>query len=125
MSEVDPDDVNYVYGIYAPLSVRLIQHISKSDSKVLSDVLPLLPGPFVEHVNSDIDQTSNMSFLADSQKVVLVFFIGGCTFAEISALRFLSSLEDSTIEYVIATTNITNGNNFLKSLLSPEINKSL
>ncbi|VVC35846.1 Hypothetical protein CINCED_3A007180 [Cinara cedri] len=125
MSEVDPDDINYVYGIYAPLSVRLIQQISKPDSKVLSDILPLLPGPSIEHVSSDIDQTSNMSFLVDSQKVVLVFFIGGCTFAEISALRFLSSLEDSTIEYVIATTNITNGNSFLKSLLIPEINNSL
>lgn len=56
MSEVDPDDINYVHGIYAPLSVRLIQHISKSDSKILSDVLPLLPGPTVEHVNPDVDQ---------------------------------------------------------------------
>ncbi|XP_050427977.1 vacuolar protein sorting-associated protein 33A [Adelges cooleyi] len=125
MSEVDPDDINYVYGIYAPLSVRLIQHISKSDSKVLSDVLPILPGPNVEHVNSAIDQTSSMSFLVDSQKVVLVFFIGGCTFAEISALRFLSTLEECTTEYVIATTNITNGNSFIKSLLIPEISKSL
>lgn len=90
---------------------------------------------------------TNNSFLVDSQKVVLVFFIGGCTFAEISALRFLSSLEDckllnhvmclyltnliskilfsATIEYVIATTNITNGNSFLKSLLIPEINENL
>ncbi|XP_025409847.1 vacuolar protein sorting-associated protein 33A [Sipha flava] len=125
MSEVDPDDINYVYGIYAPLSVRLIHHISKSDSKVLSDVLPLLPGPIVEHVNYNTDQTSSMNFLVDSQKVVLVFFIGGCTFAEISALRFLSSLEDSTVEYVISTTNIINGNSFLKSLLIPEINKTL
>lgn len=61
MSEVDPDDINYVYGIYAPLSVRLIQQISKLDSKVLSDILPLLPGPSVEHINSDIDQ-SNVFF---------------------------------------------------------------
>lgn len=58
MSEVDPDDINYVYGIYAPLSIRLVQHISKSDSKVLSDVLPLLPGPLVEHINSDVDQSN-------------------------------------------------------------------
>lgn len=86
---------------------------------------------------------SNINYLVDSQKVILVFFIGGCTFAEISALRFLSSLEDcmlnnniahninaityfvtvsATTEYVIATTNIINGNRFLKSLIS-EINK--
>lgn len=32
---------------------------------------------------------------SDSPKVVLVFFIGGCTFAEISALRFLSQQEES------------------------------
>lgn len=65
MSEVDPDDINYVYGIYAPLSVRLVQHIAKSDSKVLSDVLPLLPGPLVEQVNPDVDQ-SNTIFICNS-----------------------------------------------------------
>lgn len=63
MSEVDPDDINYVYGIYAPLSVRLIQHMSKSDSKVLSDILPLLPGPTLEHVNSNIDQSIKYKLL--------------------------------------------------------------
>lgn len=60
MSEVDPDDINYVYGIYAPLSIRLIQQISKPDTKVLSDILPLLPGPSVEHNNSDIDQSKGI-----------------------------------------------------------------
>ncbi len=37
----------------------------------------------------------SLSSQSDSSKVVLVFFIGGCTFAEIAALRFLSQLEDS------------------------------
>lgn len=44
--------------------------------------------------------------------VTLVCFIGGVTFAEISALRFLNSkVEDRDI--VIATTNLINGNSFL------------
>ena len=30
----------------------------------------------------------------DKHQTVLVFFIGGCTFAEIAALRFLSQRED-------------------------------
>ena len=30
----------------------------------------------------------------DSQKVTLIFFLGGVTFAEIAALRFLSQQED-------------------------------
>ena len=29
------------------------------------------------------------------QKTTLIFFIGGCTYAEISAFRFLSQSEDS------------------------------
>ena len=31
------------------------------------------------------------------QKVTLVFFIGGVTFAEVSALRFLAQLEDGNV----------------------------
>lgn len=67
--------------------------------------------------------------------MVLVFFIGGCTLAEvkyailkleeffvmnvlqISALRFLSQQEDSNVEFVIATTKLINGDNFLKSII--------
>lgn len=31
---------------------------------------------------------------SEPPKLIMVFFIGGCTFAEISALRFLSQQED-------------------------------
>lgn len=38
---------------------------------------------------------SKHSSASDSgAKVILVFFLGGCTFAEISALRFLSQKQD-------------------------------
>ena len=51
-------------------------------------------------------------------KRTLVVFIGGCTFAEIAALRFLSQQEDATTEYMVATTSIINGNSFLDSLMT-------
>jgi hypothetical protein len=38
--------------------------------------------------------SSTHSSNADQQKTTLVFFIGGVTYAEVSALRFLSQLED-------------------------------
>lgn len=47
-----------------------------------------------QHYGYFLFLASSMNFMVDSSKVVLVFFIGGCTFAEISALRFLSTLED-------------------------------
>lgn len=49
-------------------------------------------------------------------RIVLVFFVGGCTFAEISALRFISQQEDANVEFVIATTKIINKNTFLSHL---------
>lgn len=53
---------------------------------------------------------------SEEVKTVLVFFIGGCTFAEISALRFTSQQEENNCEFIIATTKILNGKSFLKSL---------
>ena len=35
--------------------------------------------------------------MVDKHRTVLVFFIGGCTFAEIASLRFLSQREDGEI----------------------------
>lgn len=40
--------------------------------------------------NSITSEDSN----SETTRLVLVFFIGGCTYAEISALRFLSQQED-------------------------------
>lgn len=37
---------------------------------------------------------SSLQSGADEPKVTLVFFLGGCTYAEISALRFLSQQDD-------------------------------
>ena len=50
-------------------------------------------------------------------RVTLIFFLGGVTFAEIAALRFLSQLEDGGTEYVIATTKLINGASWIESLM--------
>ncbi|KAJ8946448.1 hypothetical protein NQ318_014436 [Aromia moschata] len=115
-SEINPTDISYVHSIYAPLSIRLAEQITKNGGlKQLQDVLGLLPGPTLDE--SPALSTNVISFNSDSPTVVLVFFIGGCTFAEISALRFLSQQEDSNVEFVIATTKIINGTTFLKSII--------
>lgn len=50
-------------------------------------------------------------------RTTLVFFLGGVTYAEIAALRFLSQMEDSGMEYVVATTKLINGTTWIKSLM--------
>ena len=43
----------------------------------------------------------------EKKRIVVVFFIGGVTFAEISAIRFLNKLTDKT--FVVLTTETLNG----------------
>lgn len=50
-------------------------------------------------------------------RTTLVFFLGGVTYAEIAALRFLSQMEDGGTEYVIATTKLINGTSWIGSLM--------
>jgi len=56
---------------------------------------------------------------ADSKKVVMVFYLGGVTMAEIAALRFLSQREGSQVEYIVATTNVITGDFLLQTLNDP------
>ncbi|KAK4877889.1 hypothetical protein RN001_010395 [Aquatica leii] len=115
-SEINPTDISYVHSVYAPLSIRLTEQLLKSNGwKQLQDVLGLLPGPTVDEC-----LTSDMLNDSTTSNVVLVFFIGGCTFAEISALRFLSQQEELNVEFIIATTKLINGDTFLKSIISTE-----
>ena len=61
--------------------------------------------------------------------VVLVMFIGGCTWAEVAALRHLSAKTDHEYEYIIATSKLTNGSTFVSSVmeqvLDVEVEKKL
>jgi len=119
VDEQRPTDIAYVHSVYAPLSVRLVQQLEKPGWRNIRDILDLLPGPSFEDTQQLSPSVRGSTRNQDQPKVVLVFFVGGCTFAEVAALRFLSQQEDSNIEYLVATTSIINGSNFLESLITP------
>jgi len=62
--------------------------------------------------------TSSSSSVTGTGKkpLTLVYFLGGVTFAEISALRFLSERESHGRDYLIATTKLCNGTSLIKSV---------
>ncbi|XP_042904838.1 vacuolar protein sorting-associated protein 33A [Parasteatoda tepidariorum] len=123
VNEQSPSDISYVHSGYAPLSVRLAQFLTQPGWRAIPDVLNILPGPTIEGVQKiplglrkRRGSGSSIQSSTEEQKVTLVFFLGGCTVAEISALRFLSQQDDSPIEYIIATTKLVNGRTFLENL---------
>ena len=58
---------------------------SSNNVNCIFSFLPIITGP----------STSSESSMDGPSKVTLVFFVGGCTHAEISALRFLARQENS------------------------------
>ncbi|BES98201.1 Vacuolar protein sorting-associated protein [Nesidiocoris tenuis] len=126
-SETSPTDISYVHSIYAPLSIKLVENLVRTGSwRSLTNDLMLLTNKIVHPqqaiINNQTRRTSigsHASSLNENTKVFLVFFLGGCTFSEIAALRFLSRQDEpnNNVEFVIATTKLINGNTFLQSLV--------
>lgn len=115
VDEQNPADIAYVHSVYGPLSVRLVMQVESPGWRNIRDVLDLLPGPSFE----DTQQVGGQGVARDrvgDKKVVLVFFVGGVTMAEVAALRFLSQQEESNVEYLVATTSVITGNTFIESL---------
>ncbi|KAI5575318.1 hypothetical protein BDE02_10G202800 [Populus trichocarpa] len=124
----NPNDIAYVFSGYAPLSIRLVQQAVRSGWRPMEEILKLLPGPHSETKRGGF--TSSPSFdtlhgasaavdrVADGRRsLVLVVFIGGVTFAEISALRFLSAQETMAYDLIIGTTKIVSGNTLIETYM--------
>ena len=140
----EPSDLSYVHAGYAPLSVRLV-HMMVTAPPQLEDMYKLLPGPSVSYKHGGsaaatattaaaVDAPSAeppsapraasaaaASSTADEPPgrppVTLVVFLGGCTFAEIAALRWLGRNATPKREYLVATTHITNGDRMMEAVI--------
>lgn len=55
--------------------------------------------------------------LSSGKKVMLVYFIGGVSFMEIAAMRFLSRQKNFPYQIIVCTTKLINGNVFVESII--------
>ncbi|XP_052828009.1 vacuolar protein sorting-associated protein 33B [Octopus bimaculoides] len=113
-----PRDMSYVFsGAYTPTSCRLVEEVlSRNGFTGLEDVTKLLPGETFCSIRSPIPKgKSRGSSDYPAARVVMVFFLGGCTFAEIAALRLLG--REKGYQFLIATTCITNGSRMIQSFM--------
>jgi len=125
----NPSDISYIFSGYAPLSIRLVQHAVRSGWRSIEELLKLLPGPHLDlkRGGSTFDSSLEVQPGSGAQQsidrvghhsLVLVVFIGGVTFAEIAALRFLSAQEGMGYDFLVATTKVVNGNTILRPIIA-------
>ncbi|KAL3419013.1 Sec1 family protein [Phlyctema vagabunda] len=144
VNEHEPNDIAYVYSGYAPLSVRLVQCIlqkpyltsitrggSSSSAGVATgggaqgwrgfeDAIKHVRGQtFDESQKGEDKAIKARSILSGSgeKKLVFVVFLGGITFTEIAALRFIAQKEEGRKQIIICTTSIINGNRMMDAAI--------
>lgn len=81
------------------------------------DVLRLVPGPTFDELPRFQSKPDPASELGLTSKLVVVVFIGGCTYAEIAALRYLSQTDEDNRKFIIITTHILSGDSILLPLI--------
>ena len=128
VNEHDPNDIAYVYSGYAPLSVRLVQCILQKQYlqsitrggnanngaaittggasqgwRGFDEVVKHVRGQTFDEVQKGEDKAVKARALlsgSGDKKIVFVVFLGGITFTEIAALRFIAKKEEGKLRMV-------------------------
>jgi len=109
-----PTDCGYVFGgAYFPYICKITSTFL--DLKSTSQIDDWCKQSFCKLQPSIIpNQHNGRSLNEKNKKLQIVLLVGGVTYAEVSALRFLS--QQKGIPILIMTTSISNGNTFLETL---------
>ena len=136
IDERDHRDMSYVYsGGYTPMIPRIISMVQRARETPLEasksttagkkvsiwsdveDALRILPGELISE-SQELAPGIEASSRAHRSRKILVLFVGGCTYAEISALRYLSSSGECDAEFMIFTSDIYSGDALCRSIWS-------
>ena len=106
----EPNDISYSYSGYAPISIRLIERAVTKGWKSIEDILYKLPGEY----NFPKDEIEIVKESKDIKYFLLVF-IGGITYGELSAVRYLNKKLKNK-KFIIMTTGMINNKKIFNSL---------
>jgi hypothetical protein len=81
----EPDDASYVFGGFCPITIRLIESFARKGWNSIREILKRLPGEYEFPANE-----KEVLNLKARPNFVLLVFIGGITYAEIAAIRYLN-----------------------------------
>ena len=106
----EPNDISYSYSGYAPISIRLIEKAITKGWKSIEDVLSKLPGEY----RFPKDESEVLKESKDV-KYFLIVFIGGITYGELSAIRYLNKKYKNK-KFIVLTTGMINYKKIMNNL---------
>lgn len=124
VNEQDPNDIAYVYSGYAPLSIRLVQCVLQKQSLLafikgsnpggvnaissaaqgwrgFEQALSQVRGKTFDEVQKGEEKAARARMILNGpgeKKTIILFFLGGITFTEVAALRFIAKQEEGEKE---------------------------
>ena len=115
MSEEELDtkeqkDTSYVFNGFCPITIRLIEKMIEKGWNGIKDILKEIPGEF----KYPDDESEIISQKTDKQFILLVF-IGGLTYGELAAIRYLNKTIRNK-KFIILTTHMINSKKIYDSL---------
>jgi hypothetical protein len=116
-----PTDMAYVFsGAYTPISCRLVEEVLRHNGWLgLEEITRHIPEqPFAKVSSQSVKQGFTGGFSSPPgslPKVTLIYFIGGCSYSEVSALRFLAN--QLGVTFYIATTHFINNESLVDSAI--------
>ncbi|KAI2633711.1 vacuolar protein sorting 33A-like protein [Hypomontagnella submonticulosa] len=146
VNEHEPNDIAYVYSGYAPLSIRLVQCILQKQYLLsitrgngaagagtpagsgaqgwrgFDEAVKHARGQTFDELQKGEDKAVKARALLSGggdKKTVFVVFVGGITFTEIAALRFIAKKE-ARRNIVICTTSIISGNKMMDAAVEKQ-----
>lgn len=107
-----PPDMAYVFsGAYTPLSCKIVEQVlERRGWQGLEEVVRLLNGNEFAMADGAPEDGAG----GDAQRVVVAVFLGGCTFSEIAALRFLG--KERGCRFIFLTTAITSSARMMEAM---------
>ncbi|XP_032302825.1 vacuolar protein sorting-associated protein 33B isoform X3 [Coturnix japonica] len=109
-----PRDMAYVFsGAYTPLSCKIIEQVlERRGWQGLEEVLRLLNG-------SEFSMADGAMEDGAAQRVVLAVFIGGCSYSEMAALRFVG--RERGYRFIFLTTGITSSSRVMEAMAEHKV----
>ena len=109
INELEPEDTSFAYNGYCSIIVKLIEIGIKKGWSEIKDILNILPGEYF------FSKNENEIINPSEKKFILLVFIGGITYGEIAAIRFLNE-NMQFHKFIILTTSIINSKKFFESI---------